>query len=336
VRAGRSSPASEGRAAAVTSRGAAPAAPAIAAIVCTYNRHALLIDAVRSLEAQTLDPRRFEIVVVDNSTDLEARTEFWRDAPEITNLRAVTEDIPGLSRARNIGMRTTAAPIVAYMDDDAVAVPEWLESLLETFEADPSIGIAGGPVEPIWPGGAPPWLHKWLQGFLTIVDLGAEPRMLEEGEWLAGTNIAFRRAPLEAAGGFNETLGRVKGTLLSNEELAISDHIHKEGLISYYVPAARMFHRVHADRISQSWMRRRASWQIVSDLLAGAASDKDPAELWRDVSRYLMRLPVEMRNLRGLFLDVPDPELFHQQCTAIGALMHLLLDSGGDPDPVQS
>lgn len=322
--------------AAAQSRPDAVVAPAISAIICTYNRYHLLPGSMRSLQAQTLDPRRYEIIVVDNSSDRAKRTAFWREAPEWPNLRVITEDIPGLSRARNIGMRSTAAPIVAYIDDDAVAAPEWLESLLGVFDNDPLVGIAGGPVEPIWPDAAPSWLHKWLQGFLTIIDLGAEPRILHEGEWLAGTNIAFRRSSLEGAGGFNETLGRVKGALLSNEEIAVSDHIHREGLISYYVPEERVLHRVHADRVSQSWMRRRASWQIVSDLLAGAPQQVAPARLWADIGNYLMRLPPEMRNLRGLFFDTPDPELFQKQCAAIGSLIHMLLNCANDPDPGQS
>lgn len=309
--------------------------PAISAIICTYNRYDILPGSMRSLQAQSLDPKRYEILVVDNSTDRDARAEFWRDAAELPNLRVITEDTPGLSRARNIGMRSTTAPIVAYIDDDAVASPGWLESLLSTFEEDPLVGIAGGPVEPIWPDAAPPWLHKWLQGFLTIVDLGNEPRVLREGEWLAGTNIAFRKASLAAAGGFNETLGRVQGTLLSNEELAVADAIHEAGLVSYYVPEARVFHRVHADRISQSWMRRRAAWQTVSDLLAGAPQQAEPARLWADLGGYLMRLPPEQRSVRGLFVDTADPDLFQKQCAAIGALMHLLLNCADDPDPAQ-
>jgi hypothetical protein len=45
-----------------------------------------------------------------------------------------------------------------------------------------------------------------------------------------------------------------------------------------------------------------------------------------------MLLPSEQRNLRGLFLDTPDPELFNKQCKAIGALMTLLLNVGDDPE----
>jgi hypothetical protein len=306
--------------------------PTITAIVCTYNRYDVLLEAIHSLQAQTLPPSRFEILIIDNSTDLEARDRFWKDVEPSANMCVFYEGTPGLSRARNIGLREAAAALVAYIDDDAVAAPEWLEALVETFEAESGAAIVGGPVDPVWPDAEPPWLHKWLRGFLTIVDLGPERRPLSEREWLAGTNIAFRKAALEAVGGFNETLGRVRGTLLSNEELVVSELIHKLGSVSFYAPGARVLHRVYADRVSQSWMRKRLSWQVVSDLMAGQANSVDRQQHWAELGGYLMLLPSEQRNLRGLFLDTPDPELFNKQCKAIGALMTLLLNVGDDPE----
>src|SRR6202035_1229933 len=93
--------------------------------------------------------------------------------------------------------------------------------------------------EPIWPDSAPTWLHKWQQGFLTIVDLGDDLRPLQDGEWLAGTNIAFQAAALKRAGGFSENLGRTGTSLLSNEELVVSRKIRDSRLQAYYHPRAR-------------------------------------------------------------------------------------------------
>jgi GT2 family glycosyltransferase len=316
-----------------TPRPAPAVQPIVTAIICTYNRYDVLLDAIRSLQTQTLDPSHYEILVIDNTSDHEARAQFWKDYEPAENLRIILEDIPGLSRARNIGMREASAPLLAYIDDDAVAVPEWLETLVGTFATVSDACIVGGPVDPIWPGSAPPWLHEWLRGFLTIVDLGSQQRPLESREWLAGTNIAFRKSALEAVGGFSEALGRVKGTLLSNEELVVSERIQSLGFSSYYAPGARVFHRVHPDRVSQPWMRKRVAWQVVSDLMAGRAGGRDRSRLWQDLGEYLMQLPLEMRGPRGLFVDTPDLELFNKQCMAISALLSLLLDHGDDPDP---
>ena len=174
----------------------------------------------------------------------------------------------GPSRARNTALREARGEFIAYMDDDAVAFPGWCEALLDTFRAHPNAGAAGGPVEPIWPGAEPPWLHTLPRGYFTIVDLGSEtPRTGKKGEWLAGTNIAFRKSALEKTGGFNEGLGRIRSSLMSNEELVVSEKIAELGYESWYAPDARVMHRVHEDRVSQHWLRRRVSWQAVSDLL---------------------------------------------------------------------
>ena len=52
-------------------------------------------------------------------------------------VRYVTEPVRGLSRARNRGARSCETEIVAYIDDDAVAEPDWLTMLVRDFE-DPS------------------------------------------------------------------------------------------------------------------------------------------------------------------------------------------------------
>ena len=308
--------------------------PRITAIVCTHNRYDTLGDTLDSLARQDLPPDQYEVLVVDNSTDLDAQARFWRLNRPAANARVIIEPTPGLSRARNIGLREAQAPAVAYIDDDALPEPEWLRLLAELFERVPEAGIAGGPVEPIWvyPAERPVWLHRWQEGFLTIIDRGDERRPLQAGEWLAGTNIAYRRAPLLEIGGFSEALGRIGASLLSNEELVVSQALEQRGFATWYEPAARVAHRVHANRVSQAWFRRRVSWQAVSDQMAQLPAG-DPEALWARLGDYQSRLAPQQRGIRGLFLDTQDPALFQKQCDAIGALLLLLLADGNDPDP---
>jgi GT2 family glycosyltransferase len=307
----------------------------ISAVVCTHNRYETLGDTLDSLTDQDLPPEDYEVLVVDNSTDLHAQGRFWRVTRLAGNARKIIEPVPGLSRARNIGLREAVSPIVAYIDDDAVPGRAWLSALAQLFEANPEVGICGGPVEPIWiyPADRPVWLHPWQDGFLTIVDRGAEQRLLDDNEWLAGTNIAFRREALLAVGGFNEALGRIGSSLLSNEELTASRALERQGWQCWYEPGASVAHRVHANRVNQAWFRRRVSWQAVSDQMAQQPV-ADDAALWARIHAYLSNLPIQMRGLRGLFLDVDDPDVFQKQCSAIEALLLLLLASGRDPDPL--
>lgn len=303
----------------------------ITAVICTHNRYDVLPDAIESLTAQSLAADAIEILVVDNSSDLVAQKDYWSSHDLPANATLLVETVPGLSRARNIALREARAPIIAYLDDDAIALPDWCASIVEAFLTYENAGIVGGPVEPIWPEAAPSWLHRWQQGFLTIVDYGSDLRILGEGEWLAGTNIAFRASALKETGGFNEALGRTGSTLLSNEELAVTRKIMESGLRAYYLPQARVMHRVHEERATQRWLRQRVCWQAVSDLLSGAQRPTRE-QCWSDIATYLTTLPVEMRGMRGFFLDTPDSETFYSQCRALEALMHLALNEADDPE----
>lgn len=305
--------------------------PRISVVICTHNRYDVLPDALASMQEQSLAQPVVEVLVLDNSTDIARQSEFWAaDGALAGNCRLIIDKVPGLSRARNRGVRGSSAPVVAFMDDDAIADRQWCEAIVEAFDQCPDAGIVGGPVDPIWPCSEPNWLHRWQRGFLTILNHGDERRPLKQGEWLAGTNIAFLKEAIEAAGGFNEALGRVGGALLSNEELELAKKIAAAGRRSYYEPRAKMLHRVHADRVSQAWLRRRVCWQAVSDALTGATPE-EPDQSWSKISAYLMSQPPQSRSLASLFSDTPNSEAFYQQCQALEAFLRLSLQCGQDP-----
>lgn len=303
----------------------------LSVVICTHNRYHTLRDAIASLEIQDCAADRFELLVVDNSSDTQAQRRFMNGL-DITCLHDyIVEGTAGLSRARNIGVRAARGHLVAFMDDDARACGQWVSRILEVFNDEPSAGIVGGPVRPVWPGERPSWLHPWLEGYLTILDYGTQPRSLDTHQWLAGTNIAFRHELLLDAGGFNENLGRIGKLLLSNEELHITSQIRERGYSVRYDPRIEMFHKVHEDRINQPWMRRRVFWQVVSDLFAeGGSREVDLTDGVSQVLDYLAELPPKDRGLGGLFLDTTNPQLFHRQTEALAMVVRLLAASGQD------
>jgi glycosyltransferase involved in cell wall biosynthesis len=300
-------------------------------VICTYNRYDFLLDALASIEQQSLAYAKFELIVVDNSADRARQEEFMRDLVIECPYTYVVERTPGLSRARNIAIARAAGDIVAFLDDDAIADRDWAQSILDGFARDPKIGILGGPVQPIWPVERPAWLHPWLEGFLTIIDRGSEPRELKPAEWLAGTNIAFRKGALVEAGGFNETVGRIGRLLLSNEELQVSDKIKAAGFVAFYEPRMVMRHRVHIERISQQWMRQRVAWQAISDIFSNPHAE--PGGIAADVNYildYLALLPPRDRGIHGLFIDIADSAVFQKQTVAVQALIRLLTQNAAD------
>lgn len=297
----------------------------ISAIICTHNRYDVLPDAISSIERQTLSKDLYELIVVDNSTPGDTKETFLTKLAISCNAKYVIEDRPGLSNARNIGVQHSDANFVVFLDDDAIAQADWLQAALDRFLSDESIAVVGGPVEPIWPAERPKWLHEWQEGFLTILDRGQQARDLDANEWLAGTNIGFRKENLLQAGGFNSSIGRVGKLLLSNEELAVTHKIVELGKRAFYEPKMKLRHKVHLDRLNQSWFRRRAGWQAVSDMMSSSSVQSDVDGDIRKINEFIGSLPIRKRNLESLFLEAASREEFQKQLAAIEALTRIIL-----------
>jgi glycosyltransferase involved in cell wall biosynthesis len=295
--------------------------PRITAVICTYNRYDMLSKAVASLLNQSLPSEEFEILVIDNSPDRAESETMSKRYPQISNLRWVIEAVPGLSNARNVATGLTRSPLIAFIDDDAIAAPNWLEALIAVFaEFGDDACIVGGRVDPLWETPRPSWLPDRLLGFASAVDWGGTARFASEREWVAGTNIAFRTQMLTAAGGFPAQLGRRGGAqmLLSNDETAVIDKIAAMGGRLVYAPQAIVEHLVSAERLMQSWFRRRAVWQAVSDyLLDPVRAFEDAPGHWRAVTEFFARLPPKYRTPRGFYVEQSESEMFDMQISAL-------------------
>ncbi|MBA2496383.1 MAG: glycosyltransferase [Acidimicrobiia bacterium] len=172
--------------------------PEIAVVCSTYRRAAQLRCLVAALEAQNLDGARYEVVLVDNASgDDTAATLAELAAASPLRIRALATDVNrGPALARNRGWRSTAAPLIAFIDDDVEPVPGWLEAGLVALGADPRLGVVQGRTKP--PDGTD---RAALPAWSLIHDItGPEAHF-------PACNIFYRRAALEAAGGFDEDIG---------------------------------------------------------------------------------------------------------------------------------
>lgn len=107
-------------------------------IIPCRNAERTVADAVRSALAQTDPP--FEVLVVDDaSTDNSAEAARGAGARVLVN--AARRNAGG---ARNAGIEATSGELVAFLDADAVAAPDWLSRARRDFEADAQIAGVGG------------------------------------------------------------------------------------------------------------------------------------------------------------------------------------------------
>jgi glucosyl-dolichyl phosphate glucuronosyltransferase len=175
------------------------------------------------LLAQTLPRREFEILVVDNAPDARALAEVRATFTE-SHVKWVHETTPGLSRARNLACRASEGQILAFIDDDAIARPDWLETVIDVFEKfGPIAAAVGGRVDPVWTLPRPEWLHDDLLGYLSIVNWGGQRRAVGKEEWIAGTNMAFRTQIVRHSGGFPKRAGAMRAGALPSEQRGARD-----------------------------------------------------------------------------------------------------------------
>lgn len=234
--------------------------------VCTRDRAAHLRAALESLQTQTLPGEAFEVLVVDNGSR-DGTAAVIRGFGD--RVRGLHEPVAGLSRARNLALAQARAPLIAYLDDDAVAEPGWLAALVSRFAAHPETGAVGGRTLPAFETAPPAWLHPDLLLCLSVVDWGEAAFELRPPRFMVGANMAFRTALARAQEGFRTDLGRVGRNLLSGEEQELIDRIQAAGHPSWYEPAAVVHHHIPTTRLTRRWLLSRARGQGASDALRG-------------------------------------------------------------------
>jgi glycosyltransferase involved in cell wall biosynthesis len=240
--------------------------PRISVAICTHNRSPYLRKALLSVAQQTLQAHVYEVIVVDNaSTDDTRRVVEGFDG--LSNLTYVFEATLGLSRARNRALEVATGKFIAYLDDDAIASPAWLTSLLDTFESSPKLlGCVGGRIDPIWEKPCPAWLPPELIQYFTVLDCGPVRRELDlPRESVYGANMAFLRQAVQSVGGFDLSLGRVGSRMLSCEEIIVQRRLAASGYATCYDPNAVVAHHIIQTRVSPDWLAQRAFWQGVSE-----------------------------------------------------------------------
>ncbi len=126
------------------SDGGASDIPEASVVIPTFNRRAVLERCLTALAHQT--HRNFEVIVVDDGStdDTIAMLERLRAAHSALHLRWFVNEINrGANASRNRGTEAARGGIVAFLDSDCVAEPDWLERLLGGFSHDRVAAVTG-------------------------------------------------------------------------------------------------------------------------------------------------------------------------------------------------
>jgi glycosyltransferase involved in cell wall biosynthesis len=236
-------------------------APELSVVICSRNGAPTLAATLDHVERQSLERSRYEVIVVDDgSTDATAEIARVRGARVVSLTPG-----RGLAAARNAGVRSAAAPVIAFTDDDCRPDRGWLAALARVL-CDPSVDGVGGRVVPICTSG---FLVRYLRVRNPLTPLGSELLSSSNPRYrlrlylrgvlaprpepppgaplysVVGANMALRRELVTELGGFDEAFvfggeeqdlclrarGRPRAAVFRYEPRAVVGHVFRASLI---------------------------------------------------------------------------------------------------------
>lgn len=266
----------------IAQRRARPTARSVAVVICTRRRPDDLSACLDSIAGEIARGR--EVVVIDNGPD--AATEgVVRARPGV---RYVAEPRPGLSAARNTGLRTATAEIVAFVDDDVRPESGWLEPLSAAFDA-PEVAVVCGLVLPFELETEAQLGFQYDLGFggMGALPLRFDAHFVKGWRWGppvwnigAGANMAVDRARALSLGGFDERLGPGAAGGCGDDSEYWRCVLHA-GLVARYEPLSVVRHRHRRDWAALRAQARGYGFGHVAALFAQYAYTRDRREFLR-------------------------------------------------------
>ena len=238
----------------------------ISVIIVNWNGRGYLAECLNSLRKQSF--RRFSTILVDNGSTDGSVAFVRRNYPEV-RLEALSRNT-GFSAANNFAIRTVRSPYIALLNNDAVAHPQWLKTLVEALDARPEAGFAASRI-------------LFYQD-RTIVDRagdsystagsgllrgrGSPADAFDSKEWVFGACAAaalYRRSLFHDIGLFDEDF------FLLYEDVDLSFRAQLRNYQCLYVPDAVVYHRasgsiVHDSPVSVYYSHRNLEWVYVQNM----------------------------------------------------------------------
>jgi glycosyltransferase involved in cell wall biosynthesis len=310
--------------------------PAVSVVLCTHNpRLDYLRRTVAGLRAQTLPPKEWELVVVDNASEPSLAAGINNDDPNLTappldlswhpSARIVREESVGLTRARLKGIAEASARILVFVDDDNVLDCDYLQKCVEVAAEFPMIGAWGGTCRGEFEQAVPDWVRPYLGG-LAVHEIEHDCWSDTKG-WSPGSpygaglclrrNVADEFVRCLSIDPALMRLDRQGDQLLSGGDTLMADCAVDCGMKTARLARLRLTHLIPPDRLTEDYIvRLYAGFEISKPAVAGAAPQTKVKliEKLRDQLRFARRWwsspPIQrkvMREVRRLQAKLPPP-----------------------------
>jgi GT2 family glycosyltransferase len=222
---------------------------AVSVVVASHGRHLRLRWLLNALDEQTLEPARWEVIVVHTYDDetaarvLDSHSLTW--SGQLTHER-VEPGTGSPSKQRNIGWRAARGDLIAFTDDDCRPEPDWLELMLAAARRAPGAVVQGRT--------KPDALEREILRAPHVRTLRIDPI----NPYKQAANIVYPRALLERLGGFDERA-------IAGEDVGLWLRASREGAEIVPVPDAVVSHAIESHTLP-GIVRQNFKWRYLAYL----------------------------------------------------------------------
>lgn len=231
--------------------------PSTAVVVATRNRAIDFASMLDSLDVALSLDADTRVYIVDNGSNDSTPEIVQRWCQQRPSAQWLRVSQPGKSRALNTLLPYVDAEVALFTDDDVIVDPHWIRATKLFFANHREVAAMAGRILPLkeTDKASQQWEHalKVLHLVLPIYDRGENAGEVRD---FYGANCAIRLSALRAVGGFDTRLG--PGALGMYDDLELASRLSRSGYRIWYNPAAVVYHRIPANRMTRRYFFDRA------------------------------------------------------------------------------
>lgn len=277
--------------------------PFVSIIIPTYNRAHLLPITLDSFLAQSYPHDRYEIIIADNnSSDSTHEVAMQYVESPAVSVNYIFEQRQGVHYARNSAALQANGDIFYFTDDDMVADPDLLLSIIQVFSYDPLIGCATGKILPRFEVQPPKWVERHLiNAYLSLTDRDRPEQFVisSSDAMVYSCHQAIRRDVFIKSGGYNPE--NTAGIWIGDGETGLNLKIMALGHRFAYTANSIIYHLIPKNRMTLGYLVSRLGNQGFCDSFTEYRSHRKKNEI---LPRLFMRSTVGTLKLMMMTLGV--------------------------------
>jgi glycosyltransferase involved in cell wall biosynthesis len=233
--------------------------------VYTQDRFKDITELLDSLAAQSYKNTE-TLIVAERLPELAEDIKKYIAGKGYSGMRVLfNEGEWGSYPSRNLGIGEARGDIIAFVDDDALPFPDWVEQTVKVYDEDSSVIGVTGPILPLWQDKRMDWFPRELYWIASC----SFRQFAERTEVRNGfcTNLSFRREAFDKCGRFKSSLagegwGKSDWQQPAAQETEFCLRVKRDtGQRIVYDPGVRVRHKVYGYRLSTAFLARRAYWE---------------------------------------------------------------------------